>query len=760
MVLGILAPLLLALPAPVSSDSWELRRAYLSCPRVALETGGLGEEPLARVLAAAEARFEDLGQSLLVNTAEAEGPRILLRAGESFPASFSDAMDELGFDAKGSAFHFHGRDFDGPEDGFVATFEDPEQHGLPVTIWYANSSAALEAYLGALGPSFKPGFRAFRGGELELSGPLTSAGALLTADLIDRRKAWTQRFDLDKRLKLRGFICRVPERFEVDRALAFLDVLSMARKRALSWADETGAAAANPVAAIGETRVVVHRDVEEMLGLIGGAEISVVNPVTGTVHVLLSEGLPDDGGAAVAESAVRRLLGPPAAPWMGSAAGVSAAATWWGRPLEPFGARLFAAGVVPELDALLEPASFLSPHVRRPLLGLFFEYLAEVHGYDFVRQLWRGEVQLDLRAEEPAWQSRLEGLLLPARERRAAPAWRAGAILVPGEVGYGSRAVWGSLKDLAGCGANTVTLRSFTYRDAPESELPGGLHPPEVPAKESDLELASAAAAAHAEGLDVGLEMHLLVSSRGGKTAALSMPDVEHCEAFFREYQPFLVHGALLAELIGAAHFSAGTGLANTTTPSKVEGQLEVKQRGWRGLIKTARALFDGTVVYTAGSLAEAERLVFADDLEVLALELFPALGGGPGAADRGPGQAPDEERIAARLGGQLGRAAKLAEERGLGLWITGIGFASTREAWLRTDLPRGQTSPDTQLLLYRALAVALGRLERKQPGRLVGLQLWNWSAYPAAGGLADRGYTPQGKPAAELLGELFTSPR
>jgi len=764
MILGILAPLLLALPAPIASDFWELRRGYLSRSAVVVDAGRLGDDSLERVLATARARFDEVGQVLKLGSGEGQNPRLLLRAGGPFPASFEAPFERMGFVREGGQFTFFGRSFERPEDGFMATFEDPERPGLPVTVWYANSAEALEAYLSVLRPSFRPGFRAFRGGELELSGALSSSGGLRTADLIDRRKAWTQRFDSDRRIKLRGFTCRVPERFEVDRALAFLDVLGTARARALTWADASGAAAEMPVGAIGDTRVVVHGDVEEMLALIGNTEISVVNPVTGTVHVLLAEGLPDDGGAAVAESAVRRLLGAPSAPWLGPAVGVSAAASWWGRPLGSYGARLVAAGVVPDLGDLLEPtpSSFLSPHVRSPLLGLLFEHLAAQHGHAFVRDLWTGKVQLDTIGEEPAWREFLQGLQREEEpDGKAAPlAWRAGCLLVPGAVGYGSRAVRDSLRALTESGANTVTLRSFDYRDAPEPEIPGALHPPAVPAEESDLALASAASLAHVEGLQVGLEMHLLASSQGGKTAALSMPDVPRCEEFFADYRPFLIHEALLAELLGAAHFSVGSGLENTTTASRVVAQSSIKRAGWQDLIRTARALFDGQVIYTAGSLHEAEELLFLDDLDVLALELFPALTGGPDAIDRGPGQAPDEGRLASQLTGQLMRAGEFAGAHGIGLWLTGMGFASTREAWQRTDLPRGATSPPTQLLLYRALATAVKRLETKQPGRLVGLQLWNWSSYPAAGGLADRGYTPQGKPAAELLPGLFSAPR
>ena len=104
-------------------------------------------------------------------------------------------------------------------------------------------------------------------------------------------------------------------------------------------------------------------------------------------------------------------------------------------------------------------------------------------------------------------------------------------------------------------------------------------------------------------------------------------------------------------------------------------------------------------------------------------------------------------------------RAASYAEAVGKPLFIGSFGFASARDGWRQTDWPRGAPAPELQNELYRSFRQAVLRVEDKLPGRLVGLMLWNWSSYPAAGGLADAGFTPQGKDALGWLDELLLNP-
>lgn len=760
--------LTLAVVANLSSfdgaDAWLLRKNYLSAEFVEVDAGGLDVDLLEPALKAARPTFLGLGLELDA-ARHPDSPRVLLRSGEAFPETLKPALEKLGFQfIDRSSFSFFGRRYDRENDALVATFEDPSRPGLPVTIWYANSPNSLAAYVTAFNPEMRPGFASFRHGELELSGGLDVDGTLQTTLLLDRRRAWSERFESDRRLDLVGFSCRVPMMFEVVRATDYLDILIRARRATLLWADATGAAAEAPVAAIGEMNVIVHGHVEAMQTLLDVSALSAVNPVTRTVHALLAPGIPHDGGAAVAESTARRFLGSPAEEWLAVGAGVSAAGTWWGRTLDEQVAKLVAAGVVPALEVLTSPrqVEFISPHVMDPLRGYLFAHLADKHGYGFLRDLWQGRIALDIEAERSDWLLALHVPVPVDRESQqigALGTWRAGAIVVPGPVGYGSRAMETSVANLKVFGASAVSLRATYFHETPEALVPGRLHHSDVPGLASDLELASAAAAARKAGLRVGIELHVLSSASGGYLADLSLPSEATCRQFFADYEPALVHGALIADLLGADLFSCGNGLSNTTMPSALESINTIKAEGWTHLIRLARQLFAGESIYTAGSQYELEGLLFADELHVYSMEFFPRLDLGPNGVALGREHKPDSTFFTQRLQGNLLRAANFAEERGKPLFLGSVGFSSARDGWRQTDWPRGVAAPELQMELYRSFRQAVLRVEDKLPGRLVGLMLWNWSSYPAAGGLADAGFTPQGKDALEWLDELLLNP-
>lgn len=747
------------------ADPWLLRQNYLAADVVEVDGGQLDAPLVEAALRAARPAFAAIGQDL--STApNPKAPRLILRSESPFPGELDAALERFGFEyVDDGAFAFFGRTYDRENDAVVATFEDPARPGLPLTVWYANSPEALASYVTGVAPQLRPGFASFRHGELELSGSLDANGTLRTTELADRRRAWSERFESDRRMLVVGFSCRVPAAFELTRALDYLDTLVRARRATLLWADPGGAAAESPVAAIGEVNVIVHGNVEEMQLMLDIADLSVVNPVTRTVHALLAPGIPHDGGAAVGESTARRFLGPPSEPWMAGAAGVSAAGTWWGRSLQVQVARLAAAGVVPDLAQLVGAADLglVSPHILGPLRGYLFQHLADAHPPGYLADLWRGDVVLDVEAERGAWEARLAGLEAPDRGPVAGLElgdWRAGAVLVPGAVGYGSRLVGESLAELAERGAGAISLRATYFHSAPEAAFPGRMHRPPVPGLQGDLELAAAVSAARAANLAVHFELHVLSSASGGYLADLSLPQLADIQDFFAGYEPLLVHGALFADLLGVELFSCGTGLSNTTVPSGNADIDGAREAGWRSLVALAQTLCGAQITYTAGGQYELENLVFRDALDLYSVELFPRLDQAPGGQQVGREHIPDDATFVARMTSVVRRAVAFAESEQRPLFIGAVGFASAREAWLQTDWPRGTADPDLQDRLVQAFDKALDGVETAFPGRLVGLFYWNWSSYPAAGGLADTGYTVQGKTALRRLTGLFENLR
>ena len=763
-----------------NSDLWELRNHFLAAREVQVYPSGALTE---RAVRGARERFHGYKMTVMAPGAQPQGPaipRIVLATPERLAApggaQISTYFEHLGVEWTASGFDFYGRSWDFSEDGFAATFEDPDRPGLPLTIWYANSEESLALYMSSLEPVWTPGLAAFRIGETEFEGPLGVDGSLATADLIDRRVALRKRLKTDFSLSLRGFDIRMPKEFDVARAEAYLAECSLARSRSLAWADESGISQETPVAVLGNMSLTVHGHVADLLELLGVADLSQVNPVIGRVHVLLAPGLPDDGGAAIAEATARQLSGPPIVSWLAEGAGVYGADAWWGRDLSKWVAHLTASGCVPSLAEICREGTsngFLSPHLVGPLRGFWFGHLLETRGPVFMRALWTGDAKLDSYANEELeaeYRTALatslvsfEGELRDRREHRRGllegVTWRAGVSLVPGPegAGYGSRSCAQSLVELSNLGANSFSLRTYAYQEAGGPTRPGELHASCVAASVSDLELASAAADGKALNMSNMLQPFLLSKPWGNVTASLSLTNAERIEQFFTGLAPYTTHYALLAELISSDIFCVGTGLSNTTQSHEEDGDAvqvamgEMKELGWREQISLAKSLFTGLVTYVPSTSEEARKLEFGDASDLFACEVFDSLG-----VDKSASQAPIKRDLIVRLNSLFENRLKYAEGAGRKLLIAGVGFASTEGAWLRPHLSRGETSATAQAFLFDALAESITSRREKHGEAIAGVYLWNWSSYSSAGGLADRGYTPQNKPALDYLTKIF----
>jgi hypothetical protein len=170
----------------------------------------------------------------------------------------------------------------------------------------------------------------------------------------------------------------------------------------------------------------------------------------------------------------------------------------------------------------------------------------------------------------------------------------------------------------------------------------------------------------------------------------------------------------------------------------------------WRALIAKARAAFSGGLTYGASWQGEAERVGFWAELDFVGSSLFNSISLPPGSAER-----PDDDAAMRRLRNLLRTSVELAQGQHRPALVVEVGFASTSQAWAAPIDSRGTPDPDEQARLYRVLGDALRRLGAESD-ELAGVYLWNWSTDPAAGGELDRSWTPQNRPAADVLADVF----
>jgi hypothetical protein len=212
----------------------------------------------------------------------------------------------------------------------------------------------------------------------------------------------------------------------------------------------------------------------------------------------------------------------------------------------------------------------------------------------------------------------------------------------------------------------------------------------------------------------------------------LAPPDLD---AWFGSYGQHLGDLASLANLTGASRLVVGSEL------STLDGDLP----RWRHLLGLVRAVFSGTLVYSANwdHYREARLFELVDEIGVV---------GYFGLREpQGPSDVPALTASWRRIGRELESALAIYDKPFI---FTEVGYRSRAGT---TEAPWDETAggvPDLEEqrrgfeAFRQAFTLPLGSHRR-----MAGLYVWNWYGY---GGPGTTGYTPRGKPAAAVVHQIL----
>jgi hypothetical protein len=697
----------------------------------------------------------------IVSSAEASssGPRIVLGTlKEPWVLELATRAGFAGESAAGATvLKVQGMSFAREDELVVATCADPERAGLPLTLFLAYDSVELASSVHRIAPFSRPGAIVRRRDALILELPFQNDGSAEWGKLVDYQ---TRRGEPQAQVTHEhgDVALRYPQGLDATRVEDYADVLVAARKALQRKLGGTPS---------GRFEVRVLPSLAELYARRGAEALAHASSTTpGEGVALLAERLPHDGGGAAARALAYDLLGPPSEEWLSDGVGAAFAETWWGRRKPEWLAILVEADLVPPIAELVAPdaARRISPHVLVPLRGALFSELFTLKGRDFVVDLWQGRVTLAVEAElEQGFRDALHALhaviaprLAEERERRSSTPLASGVCLVPGgdpEEGFLHEGLRQSLIQAREAGAGAVVLLPTAYLEPRPLPFAGLAARPWPDASPGDLALASAVVEARALGLQVLLAPQILATPGGTWADALALGGQAGIGAFFAGYGDVLTHYALLAELLGVDVLCLGSerGLVSTTL---ADGEEDEKSRDryalllehWKALIASTRRIFRGQLTYAAEAHSELPRVAFWPALDFVGVTLFPSVG-----LPRGQyGRASAKERLAE----WLSDSAAVAGAAGRPLLVLQTGFPSHHAAHSAPLLARGTVDLELQADLYRLLGEVFA--EARAAGEVAAVFLWRWDPDPNAGGTSDASHTPQGKPAAALLGGFF----
>ena len=300
--------------------------------------------------------------------------------------------------------------------------------------------------------------------------------------------------------------------------------------------------------------------------------------------------------------------------------------------------------------------------------------------------------------------------------------------------GYLSMKSFESLEKLRSLGVEWISLSPFGYLD--DANRPGYLYYSRGAGAENDESIIAAFYAAKKLGMGVMLKPHVLMNSRNwGWPGEINMRNQEDWEKFFKYYYSWIRHYALLAEIYQMDIFCIGVELVQAT---------QGHEKSWRDLISKIRQIYHGPLVYSANWGEEFENLTFWNDFDYIGLNCYYPLSNKDTATL-------EELRKGAEQ--MLPKIEKVAYKYQKPILLTEVGFTSTARSW-QNPHKRNRGAPvvlEDQALAYRAIIETFWEKEW-----FYGFYWWKWPTYLEHGGKQHNGFTPNGKPAENVVKEWY----
>ena len=300
------------------------------------------------------------------------------------------------------------------------------------------------------------------------------------------------------------------------------------------------------------------------------------------------------------------------------------------------------------------------------------------------------------------------------------------------------------LTNLKKFGITHITLVQFGFQqsmDLPEIQM----NPDAWWYSESDLGAKELARSADSMGMPIILKPHVWLGrydASGQSRNEIGYEEEDQWEAWERDYTSFMMHYAHLAEEIDASLLVIGTELARSA---------QERPQYWRGLIEQIREIYGGELTYAANWWEEYEQIQFWDRLDYIGIQAYFELSHEPN---------PTNAMLSQGWQPHIQAASSLSKRVNRPVLFTEIGYRNVDDAaarpwrWPSWD-EIGQVTPNNELQsqLYEVFFDELWN-----ESWFKGAILWKWHGDRDQRSTFSIGFTPQGKPAQEIIRQRFTA--
>lgn len=248
---------------------------------------------------------------------------------------------------------------------------------------------------------------------------------------------------------------------------------------------------------------------------------------------------------------------------------------------------------------------------------------------------------------------------------------------------------------------------------------------------------------ARAAGFKVFLKPHVwLQTPSDGKWRSDIFPtNAENWKTWQKCYRDFIIRYAKIAEQTQAELFCVGMEFHRLSVE---------KPLFWKNLIQEVRAVYSGEITYAANWYQEYEQVTFWNDLDYIGIQAyFPLV----------PNENPSVEELSKGWNEILPTINAVHKKYNRPILFTEVGYKSTTdsavEPWLWIEKyadSRFSISLETQANCYQAFFNTIW-----QKKWFAGVHFWQMKDYSNSGGSKSKDFTPQGKPAEEIIRKRFS---
>jgi len=439
---------------------------------------------------------------------------------------------------------------------------------------------------------------------------------------------------------------------------------------------------------------------------------------------------------------LRSLLGKPYTSILELGLGIQFTDQWQREGYQYWAARLVDSGYRMSLSELFnqEPHDRKSTLLIESMSGVLIDFLVNLVGKKQFLERYKSWTPSSKDIEElsPSWQKYLSDLpnTHPIKDRSMKKVSYLQGFNFAHEGyrifnGYLSNLASEAIYKQAELGANAMAIVPYSYMNAPNK--PNALSIPNRPGQENDQGVIHSAYVAKQQGMTTMLKPQIWF--RGSWPGDVDMKSDEDWDLFFKYYNDWIIHYALLAEIHEIDMLSIGVEFVKATLSHEEE---------WRQIIRNVRNVYQGQLTYSANWGDEFEKVGFWDELDFIGLNCYYPLS---------KQDSPSKRELRKNFEGIKNKIKKVYRVHQKPIVFTEIGFRSIDAPW-KNPHAEGDDSFNAahQDLCYQVIFE--GIQDQEWCG---GILWWKFPSYLDYQGAENSSFTPNMKQAEGTIRDWFS---